>query len=77
MKPHYYEQILQKIIDIKFYDIEDILLFSKKFERNGLREKELVERPITGGKKRVKRNKRTKKQKKINGKSRKIRVYRA
>jgi hypothetical protein len=34
MKPHYYEQILQKIIDIKFYDIEDILLFSKSLKNS-------------------------------------------
>lgn len=48
MKAHYYEQILQQIIDIKFYDIEDILFISKEERRSSY---------TTGGKKRVKKSK--------------------
>lgn len=50
MRPHYYEQILQQIIDIKFYDIEDILIASKGREER----RELYS---TGGKKRIKKSK--------------------
>jgi hypothetical protein len=73
MKPYYYEDILQKIIDIKFYDIEDILLFSKS-SKNNLSESYLSTK--SGGK-RVKRNKKTKNQRKINGKSVKRRLSHA
>jgi hypothetical protein len=70
MKPYYYEEILQKIIDIKFYDIEDILLFSKS-PKNSLSESYLSTK--SGGKK-VKRNKKTKNQKKIKSKTIKRRL---
>lgn len=48
-----YEQILQRIIDIQLYDIEDVLVLSKK-ERN---KKERSPQAIAGGKKRVKKSK--------------------
>ncbi|MCX6743006.1 MAG: hypothetical protein NT116_02100, partial [Candidatus Parcubacteria bacterium] len=60
---------------IKFYDIEDILVSSKKFERNGLREKEVSELPILGGKKRVKKSKAKKSRREKRKFTRKMRKY--
>lgn len=62
-----YEQILQRIIDIKLYDIEDVLVISKK-ERN-----KNVRSAIAGGKKRVRKSQREKRIKKIKSKTKKIR----
>ena len=56
-----YEQILQQIINIKIYDIEDVLVLSKK-ERN-----KIVRSPqaIAGGKKRVRKSRREKRVKNL------------
>lgn len=61
MKPNYYEQILDRIISIKFYDIEDILLYSKKIERNETEYESKSAYPKSGGRKKVKKTKRKQK----------------
>lgn len=67
MKPHYYEQILQQIIDIKFYDIEDILFSSKKERKDAY--------AISGGKKRVKKSKAKKSRREKRKFTRKMKKY--
>lgn len=57
-----YEQILQQIINIKIYDIEDVLVLSKK-ERN--KNIERTSPALTGGKKRVRKSRREKRVKNL------------
>lgn len=52
----FYEQILEKIINIKLYDIEDVLVLSKKERNKNIR----TAQAIAGGKKRVRKSRREK-----------------
>lgn len=62
-----YEQILQRIIDIQLYDIEDVLVISKKERNKNIR----TSTAIAGGKKRVRKSRREKRVKKRKSKTKK------
>lgn len=62
LNPDYYEQIMDKIIGIQYYDISDIIMKSIKFERNVDSDTVSSKYEVRGGGKKSRKHKRKNKQ---------------